>query len=448
MAVSSPIGTPEQAAAPSPWPGFYYGYWIMGGAFISQLITVAMTQSVVGPFVTPMTHDLGWSYTDFFYGQSLSRFVMAGVGLFIGAQMDKHGARRFILAGGFVLAGALFLTGSITQLWQWLILRGVVLTIGAALAGGLVVNVMMSKWWVTRRGRMIGYSSMGVSFAGVTFPTISTFLITHWGWPMAWRILAGITLLALIPIALLIRRQPEDYGWHPDGLSQAQVSAGQGAAAAQDYAQSFTRGEALRTRSLYLIILAFGLGGAGITVIQVQSVPFLTDSGFSETFAGLMSVAISLPALLSKPFWGWTTEHLAPKNAALVGFLQAAVGMTMAVVAAQSGVTWVLVAGYVMLGWGIGGQIPLQETIWGSYFGRRYIGSVRSTALPLSLALGAGAPLAVAKYRDVVGNYSGVFYALAGAWALAALVVWFVSAPKKRELASVEAVALSAPPSA
>jgi len=421
----------ERAAAPVPWPGFYYGYWILGGAFISQLVTVGMMQSIVGPFVTPMTEDLGWSRTDFFWAQSLSRFVMAFVGFFIGARVDRHGARGFLLAGVTLLAAALFLTGSVTELWQWLVLRSVVFTVGAALAGGLVVNVMMSKWWVTQRGRMIGYSSMGVSLAGMSFPGIATFLISQWGWPAAWRILALIAVITIVPVALIVRRQPEDYGWHPDGLSEAQVQAGHGVAARADYENSFTRREALRTVALYLIIFAFGLGGVGIQVIQVQSIPFLTDNGYSEGFAALMAVAVSGPALLSKPFWGWTTERVQPKNAAAVGFLQSGLGMAMLVVAANLHVIPVLILGYAMLGWGIGGQIPLQETIWGSYFGRRYLGAVRSTALPLSLALGASSPLIVARYRDVVGNYNGVFLGIAGCWVVAALVVWFVSRPQR-----------------
>jgi hypothetical protein len=49
-----------------------------------------------------------------------------------------------------------------------------------------------------------------------------------------------------------------------------------------------------------------------------------------------------------------------------------------------------LFAGFVMVGSGIGGQIPIQETIWASYFGRRYLGQVRSVTLPFSLFLGGG----------------------------------------------------------
>ncbi|MEX1023377.1 MAG: MFS transporter, partial [Dehalococcoidia bacterium] len=428
VAPSEPEGPPP---APPPWPGFYYGYWILGGAFVSQLITIAMMTSIVGPFVEPMTEDLGWTRTDFFTAQTLSRFVMSFVGFFIGARVDRHGARRFMLTGVVIFAASLFLAGSVTELWQWLILRGVAFTVGAALIGNLVVNVTMSKWWVTKRGRMIGYSSMGVSLAGMFFPGIATFLIAQWGWPAAWRVLALIALVAIVPVALVMRRQPEDYGWRPDGLDEAQMRAGGGAAAQADYDNSFTRGEALRTRTLYLIIIAFGLGGVGIQVMLVQSIPFLTDNGFSDGFAALMAVAMSFPALLSKPFWGWTTEHMQPKNAAAAGFVQSGLAMALIVYAATHGIVPLLVFGYVMLGWGFGGQIPLQETIWGSYFGRRYLGAVRSVAMPISLVIGASSPLIVAGYRDLVGNYTGVFFGVAGCWVFAAVVVWFVRRPSR-----------------
>ncbi|MEX2373069.1 MAG: MFS transporter, partial [Dehalococcoidia bacterium] len=282
-----------------------------------------------------------------------------------------------------------------------------------------------------KRGRMIGYSSMGVSLAGMFFPGIATFLIAQWGWPAAWRVLALIALVAIVPVALVMRRQPEDYGWRPDGLDEAQMRAGGGAAAQADYDNSFTRGEALRTRTLYLIIIAFGLGGVGIQVMLVQSIPFLTDNGFSDGFAALMAVAMSFPALLSKPFWGWTTEHMQPKNAAAAGFVQSGLAMAVIVYAATHGIVPLLVFGYVMLGWGFGGQIPLQETIWGSYFGRRYLGAVRSVAMPISLVIGASSPLIVAGYRDLVGNYTGVFFGVAGCWVFAAVVVWFVRRPSR-----------------
>jgi OFA family oxalate/formate antiporter-like MFS transporter len=52
-------------------------------------------------------------------------------------------------------------------------------------------------------------------------------------------------------------------------------------------------------------------------------------------------------------------------------------------------------------------MIPLQEVIWASFFGRRYLGAVRSAALPLTLLITASSPLATSYYYDVVGNYDG-----------------------------------------
>jgi MFS family permease len=330
-----------------------------------------------------------------------------------------------------VLGAALFLAGSVDSLWQWVLLRGVMFTVGAALVGNLVVNVTMAKWWVTKRGRMIGFSSMGVSLAGMVFPLIATFLIDALGWQDAWRVLALIAVVAVLPVAFVMRRQPEDYGWHPDGLDETQVRAGGGAAAQADYDNSFTRGEALRTRTLYLIILAFGLGGVGIQVMLVQSIPFLRDSGYSAGFAAAMATTMSFPALLSKPFWGWTTDRMEPKSAAAIGFVQAGVAMVIIVFAATHDIVPLLVLGYALLGWGFGGQIPLQETIWGSYFGRRYLGSVRAVAMPISLVIGASSPLLVAVYRDTVGNYNGVFVGVGACWLLAAVVVLFVRKPPR-----------------
>ena len=427
---AAPEASPRQAAPP-PWPGIYYGYWILGGAFVSQLITIGMMTSVVGPFVTPMTDSLGWTQSEFFTATTVSRFVMSGVGFFIGASVDRHGGRRFMLAGMVVLGAALFLAGSVTALWQWVLLRGVMFTVGAALVGNLVVNVTMSKWWVTKRGRMIGFSSMGVSLAGMVFPGIATILIEQFGWQDAWRVLAFVAMGAILPVALIMRRQPEDYGWYPDGLNEEQVRSGGGAAAQADFDNSFTRREALRTKALYLIVLAFGLGGVGIQVMLVQSIPFLRDSGFSPGFAAAMATVMSFPALVSKPFWGWTTDRMEPKTAAAIGFGQAGLAMMIIVFAATSDLVPLLVLGYALMGWGFGGQIPLQETIWGSYFGRRYLGSVRSVAMPISLVIGASSPLIVATYRDMVGNYNGVFVGVGVCWLLAALVVMFVRKPPR-----------------
>lgn len=415
------------ARARRPW--IFFGYWIVAAAMSTQFVTVGMN-SVSGVFLAPMTDELGWTRTDFTYALTLQRFLAAFIGFFLGVWVDRWGSRRLMFSGIAVSAVTLFMVSQVTELWQWIVLRGVLVTVGSSLMGGLVVNVTLSRWWVAKRGQMFGIATMGISGAGVVFPPLATIALQQWGWRTSWQLLALCVLLT-VPAALVMRRQPEDYGLHPDGLTAEQVGRGAGAVAAADYANSFTRREAIRTSTFYLIVLAFGLGQVGSGAMLLQTIPFLTDQGFSPGRAAGLAATMSFFAMICKPAWGWTGERMGPSQAAAISFVQSSIAMVVILLAAEAKAIVPLTAGFVLMGWGFGGAIPLQETIWASYFGRRYIGAVRSAAMPVALFLGAGAPLAVSAYYDHVGNYRGIFFLIAGTWLLAAALALLVRRPAR-----------------
>jgi MFS family permease len=354
---------------------------------------------------------------------------MAFVGFFIGAYVDRLGPRRPMLAGTAMLSTALLATSAITELWQWILLRGVLGMLGAALLGNLVVSITLSKWFVEQRARVFGLASIGVSLAGVVLPPVMTWAVDEFGWRAAWRMLAvGIVVLGL-PTALVMRRQPEDMGLYPDGKSAEEMASGGGAAAVADYANSFTRAQAIRTKALYQLVMAFGLGTLGLITMIIITIPYLTDSGFSRGTAALMVSVLAIPAGVSKPVWGYMADHWSERLSTALSFLMNTVALVVIVAAVQAHSTWLLGVGYFVVGWGIGGQIPLQETIWATYFGRRYIGTVRSAALPFTMLLGASGPILVAYYYDQTGSYSGAIYAVAAGWAVAAWIIMFARRP-------------------
>ena len=231
---------------------------------MAQFVSVGLQTLVGGVFLKPMTEELDWTRTEFTYAQTVGHFLMAFVGFFIGVYVDRYGGRGMMVIGVTIAGVALFMVGAITELWQWVLLRGVLFTVGAALMGGLVVNVTLSKWWVEKRGQMIGFAAIGASLAGMLMPPLMTVVVDEFGWRTGWRVLAVGAWLLVYPAAMLMRRQPEDHGLHPDGNSDEEVRAGAGAAAAAELANSFTRGEALRTPALYLIVFAYGLSGIAL----------------------------------------------------------------------------------------------------------------------------------------------------------------------------------------
>lgn len=411
----------------------FYGYRIIAAAFISQFVAVGIFSYVLGPFMIPMIEELGWSRAEFTLSRSLGQLVMGMTGFIIGSYVDRFGPRPLMLLGTTILIGALIAHSQITEIWQWLLLNGVMATVGGALLGNLVVNVTLAKWFVEKRGQAVAWAAMGVSFAGILLTPAATLMIDALGWRSTWLLLALGTAVLVYPVAMIMRRMPEDHGWHPDGKSDVQVAAGDAQRAEADFARSLTRQQALRTPAFYLLVLAFGLFTINIVVMLLQTVPYLSDAGFSRAEAAFAITVASIPAMLSKPVWGFFIDRLPAKPLAALGATLTGIALFGVVYCVNLGTLPLIYASYAMLGLGWGGMIPLTEVIWGAYFGRRFLGAVRSAALPFSLLLGAGAPLAVSWHYDLSGSYNSGLLVVAGLNVLSGLLLQLIPPPVSPE---------------
>ena len=409
----------------------YYGYYLVGAAFIAQFVSTGMYSYVLGSFMAPMTAELGWSRADFTFTRTVGQMVMALVGIYIGSRVDAYGGRPIMLFGSLLLGLTLALTSQVESLGAWLLLNGVLVTIGCAMLGNLVVNVTLSKWFVERRGIVISIAAMGVSFGGVVLTPFATWMIDVVGWREAWFWLGlGATLFTL-PLALIMRRAPEDHGLYPDGYSAEQIEQGMGERARLELAASFTRAQAVRTFSFYALVIAFGFFSINIFVLLIHTVPFLGDSGLSRNEAAFAMLVASVPAMVSKPVWGYWIDRSPAKPLAAISACVTGIALFLIVYATTSlGVIWVYVA-YGVLGLGWGGMIPLQEVIWASFFGRKFLGSIRGAAMPFALTLSALAPWLVAIYRDSMGTYDGALLTVATLNVISGLLIFLAPAPKK-----------------
>lgn len=240
----------------------------------------------------------------------------------------------------------------------------------------------------------------------------------------------------MVPVSLLMRRAPEDHGLYPDGKSAAQMATAQGDRARLDFNRSMTRAEAVRTGSFYALVVAFGFFSINIVVVLLHLIPMMTDAGFDRHQAALAMVVASVPAMLSKPVWGYYIDRLAAKPLAAVSASMTGVGLALIVMAVDRHMLAAAYAAFFLLGIAWGGMIPLQEVIWGSFFGRRYLGSVRSAALPFALLLGAIAPYLVSVYRDATGAYSTALLVVAGLNVLSGVMIHLVRPPRTATVGS------------
>lgn len=412
----------------------FYGWVVVAAAFVAQFVTVGVQTSVVAVFAPEFIEEFGWSRTQFFAADSIGQALLMVIGLALGPRIDRFGARPIMLSAAVICIPALFFMSQVEEYWQYVLIRGVFLVTSASVAGFLVVSIAVSQWFVAKRGQALGWTSMGVSMAGFFWPTFTAgVLIEPLGWRTAWMVLAGCLAAILIPAALLMRRRPEDYGMLPDGgptqLTRQQIEAGR-----HDEETSLTRGEALRTSCFYLIVLIFGISVVGIFAILLNGVLYLREHGFTSVEAAGAVAAFSLMSMLTKPPWGWMLDKFDTRIVGFASFALGAFGFVLVIQAAPSGDWWLIAGALAVMGFGIGGNIPIQDMFWAEYFGRRYLGAVRSIGFPIAMGINAITPIAVALSYDLIGSYDYAFYTCAAFWAGSALLCLMLRLPAKRRL--------------
>ena len=397
-------------------PRVFWGWWIFTGAVITQFVTIGFAAQVTGVFLTPMTEDLGWSRSQFVLAASLG-FGIAGIsGFLIGPLVDRYGARPIMLAGGTIGGLSLIAVSQIESLWQFIVVRGALSQLGLFMIGPFVVNATLSKWFVVNRGRVIALASIGPSLGGIIPPLALTPIVDRYGWEAGWVVLGIATLVLVYPCAAVMRRQPEDYGILPDGKTgyeePTEEERRQMEMVRRDFMSSYTRGEAVRTSALWLVAVGFALGVAVVASIYAHVIPFMTDSGYTRATAAFVFAAQGGVALASKFFWAWIMQKRSPRGLSVLAMGLMGTSVLLLPTAADISVI-ALLAAFSIFGFGVGGMFPLFDFVWAWYFGRRYIASVRSTGLPISVVIAVTGPILTGMYHDAVGNYTGAFLSLA-----------------------------------
>ena len=420
-------------------PAIFWGWWIVIGAVVGQFISMGVGNSIAGVFLRPMTEDLDWTSAEYTLGTSAALVVGGLASFIVGLLVDRYGARPLMLIGAVVYAGCFLALSRVDALWQFVLLTMVAGGIGFALVGGLVVNTTLSKWFVARRGWAIALGSSGISLAGLIMPVAMTQVVDSLGWRDAYVFLAVLVLAIVVPVALVMRRRPEDYGQLPDGTEVGDVKGnGQTSTAFEqqefDAANSYNRREAVRTLAIWLLIAGYGLHTFALIAIMVHAIPFMTESGMTRASAAL-AIALSGGAnLCSKFAWGYFLQRVHVRYLCATSLTTCAFGVTLMLLSAQIGLHWLMFGAFVCWGFGFGGTVPLSEFIWAKYFGRVHIGAVRGASVPYVTVFQALGPVIGGLYFDFFSSYTGIFAVFLVAHVIGAVAILVSREPPAKQV--------------
>ncbi len=419
---------PKTPAPPRMGRRFYYGWVIVGTMFIVSVAQTAQYNPAVSIFVKPITQQFGWSRTTFSSAIGLGGIVGAGLALIVGPILDRRGPRIPTLIAFMLLGGVVMSLSQISEIWHF---YAIIVTNRAIITGflSIVAGVVVSKWFIRRRGRAMSFAVTGIRFGQAIFPPYTTFFVLRSGWQSA-AIALGILVwtLTLVPVTLFLRRQPEDMGLQPDGDSPAEdtdenFDSPQAYAASQE--QSFTLAQALRTRSFYLILfatsaLAFNIGG-----INFNLFPYMTDQGLSETEAAAILTVWSLIGATGSLIVGFVAERLHVRFVMAVAFSFATGGVALLMLTddVPTALAFSLVHGLSF------GSLPmLMNLVWADYYGRHHQGAIRGFTTPFQVIVQAGGPIIGTLSFDYMETYIPAFILFAALY-LASAAAMLLAAP-------------------
>ena len=397
---------------------------MVGAAVLAQFVFMSISGAAVGVLLLPATTELGWQAWQFTLGPSLS--IASGIvsGAYVGRYIDRRGARRPMFLGAIVSAACLCALSTQTSIWAYWGLYVVCGLIGWSLFGPQVVNPVLTKWFVENRGWALAIGSVGVSLAGMITPAVMTPLVDGYGWRSGFLFLS-VAALCVAPVSFVMRRTPEDHGWQPDG-----AASGTGETSMES-TQSLTRPQAVRTISFWLLVIGFGLNTMALVSILVHAIPFATSSGFTRSVAAIAVSFTGVGNLSSKAVWGKALGSIRPKYLILTAYAVAISGVACTLFAASAGNATILATGFFLYGFGFGGTIPLSESLWAAYFGRKHIGAIRGLSAPIS-ALGTSiGPVLVGFWFDYSQSYTTPFVAIGLAYATAGLFIGISRKPSQ-----------------
>ncbi len=378
----------------------FYGWWIVISAAVLRFFSGGSFYYGLSVFFNPIRETFGWNAAT-----TSAAFTLRSIetGLFspiVGALADKFSPRKMMLFGWSVIGLGFILMSRINSLWSFYGIF-VFIAIGMSFGTGLVMNTTVANWFTRKRSRALAITFIGPGASGLLAPLMA-WSVDGLGWRQT-LLVTGICMWIIgIPLSLLFRDRPSNYGYLPDGDTPEQLQARQQANNTPIF--GFTSKEAIRTRSFWMISLVQMFQQLGTSAISVHIVPYLENMGIPTAVAALSVTGLtvlSLTGRLGFGFWGdYTNKRY------LIAFsigLQAVGLFIFSLITANT--VWLLVVFLLVYGPGFGGPIPLWPALQADYFGMKHYGSIMGLLTLTSVIGSMTSPIFAGWIFDMTGSY-------------------------------------------
>lgn len=390
---------------------FYYGWVIVFIAGLGVFFSGPGQTYSVSVFIDSYIKDFGWSRSHVSAVYSLATLAAGICMFFVGRFVDKWGQRKMSVFVGIGLAFASF--------WNSMVVNTAMLFIGFFLirllgqgSMSLIPNTLVPQWFINKRGKALSLMAIGGFASSAALPPLNAWLVATWGWGFTWKVWGVLLLVVFVPLAFfLIRNKPEDIGEHPDGIKPDWTNdPADPARTIKPFVEvNWTVQEAVKTHAYWLLLFCVGIPSLVNTGLTFHLISIFKTNGISP---GIAALVLSLMALIGFPVTliaGPLLDRVKVQYV-LAGIFAGEIIFILVLLAADQ--TAIAIAFGIL--WGISGgfeRIALNY-VWPSFFGRQSLGSIKGSAMTVTVLGSALGPLPFGLAYDYFGGYDEILLIL------------------------------------
>jgi MFS family permease len=402
-------------------PRVFYGYIIVAVALMIMLLGYGI-RTIFGVFIKPMLTEFEWTRALTSGAMTLSMVTQGIWGIVMGRLNDKTGPRLLITLCCFLMGTGFILMSQIKDLWQIYLFYGVVIGLGM---GGVFVILLstVARWFVKRRGTMMGIVLTGIGFSSLVMSPLATWLIEIYNWRVAYMVVGCIVLISGIILAQFLKRDPGTIGLKPYGQSES---------AEQKMAINSTGlslKEAIGTQQFWITAALFLFIGYSMFAIMIHIVPHVTDIGISPVNAAFVLALIGVGNVVGGITLGDVADRIGNRRILAIGFIL--MGISIFVLLPNTEI-WIFFVAALIFGIGNGASGVAEPTIVAELFGLKSHGVILGVVSFLFTVGGAIGPLVTGHLFDISGNYDTAFL-ISGLVCIGGLILTALLRPIKKQ---------------
>lgn len=412
---------------PAKAEGLFYGWWIVIASALNAAYGSGFWFYGFGVYFKAIQEEFGWARALTGLAISLSRATGSLAAPVAGVLIDRFGPRAVAACCAVLVGAGYILLSRVHSLSAFLLVYSLLMSAGAGIVFYSCGSAAIANWFRRKVSRAFGVYTSGNGVGPALVLPALAWLMVRYGWRTA-SVISGIgVFLFVLPLGLVFRHKPEPYGYLPDGEATFIPDCSDlTRRAALPAEASFTAGQALRTASFWLLLLAEAFRTIGLSSVVTHQVAYLNDLGYSYAFA---STALGMMTLLNVPGtfgMGWLGDLMDTRYPLMACQVLMAAGALMLAGIDSTADIYLYI---VFFGIGFGGQMPLTMAMMRNYFGRRGYATIRGYQSLFMLPATLVGPVLAGRIYDVYHSYYSAFMIVAAVYVAGVVATFFARRP-------------------